>query len=76
MPVQMQPVESAALTSVGYDPQAQELHVQFKSGGQYAYSGVTPQQHQQLVGAPSIGRHLQENIIKAGHKHRLLGRHK
>lgn len=60
-----QPVESSSIASVAYDPDQQELHVRFKTGKTYAYSGVTPKQHQALIGAKSVGGHFAANIRNA-----------
>lgn len=59
----MTPVKSSNIHSVGYSPEERALHVQFKSGAHYRYDGVSPQQHQALVGAESVGKHLNQNII-------------
>ena len=56
--MEMQPVESSNIQSIGYDPAQSVMHVAFKSGGTYAYHGVQPHQHAGLMSAPSIGGHL------------------
>lgn len=60
----MKPVESSNLKAVGYDPDARSLHVQFKSGGHYAYANVPPEAHQAFMNADSKGEHFQQNILK------------
>jgi hypothetical protein len=59
----MKPVHSSAVKAVGYDPAAQEMHVQFHSGDTiYTYPGVKPEQHQQLMASKSIGAHLAKHF--------------
>lgn len=61
--IEMKPVDrSSNVTALGYDPESKELHVRFASGGVYAYSGVSPEEHQALVNAPSVGSHLHAHI--------------
>jgi hypothetical protein len=54
----MQPVESSNVAAVGYDPQTKEMAVRFKSGSTYVYSGVSPEEHEALLSADSVGRHF------------------
>ena len=58
-------VESSNLSAVGYDPDTQELQVQFKNGGIYSYEGVPHQTHADLVSAESIGSAFHK-LIKSG----------
>ena len=62
------PVVSSNVASVGYDEEAKVLEIQFKSGGIYRYPGVDPDTHISLMGAESIGRFVNQNIVKAGFK--------
>jgi hypothetical protein len=59
------PVESSNIKSVGYDPEAKLLEIQFANGGRYQYADVSPEQHQALVTAPSVGSHFAKHILKA-----------
>lgn len=61
----MVPVESSNLKAVGYDPDAKEMHIQFKSGGHYSYANVPPEAHQAFMAADSKGGHFSKNF--AGH---------
>jgi len=57
--VEMVKVVSSNAHMIGHDPDANELHVQFKSDGPtYIYDGVTADEHAELMAAPSIGKHL------------------
>lgn len=67
----MQPVESSNVSAVGYDPDSQTLHVEFKGGSRYEYAGVPPEAHAELMQSDSIGRHLHERI-KSAHQHKKL----
>jgi hypothetical protein len=50
------PVDSSSVASVGYDPAACVLEVEFHGGGVYRYLDVPPQVHAELMAAKSIGR--------------------
>lgn len=58
----LDPVKSSSIAAMGHDPAKNELHVKFKAGATYVYSGVDAAKHQQLLGAPSIGKHFQQHI--------------
>ena len=51
-------VVSSNLASVGYDPATETLEVEFGSGGIFSYAGVTAEEYQTLMGAPSIGSYF------------------
>jgi hypothetical protein len=69
--MQMAPVKSSNISAIGYDSATKELHVKFKSGETYAYSNVDEKAHAALVGATSIGGHLNK-AIKSNHPARKL----
>ena len=60
--VDMQWVDSSNLEQVGYDEDKMELHVGFKNGSSYVYTGVPPEIFDQLLGAPSKGSFLNREI--------------
>lgn len=62
------PVKSSNIASVGYDEGNKTLEIQFKSGAVYQYSGVEPQTHADLMAAESVGKFVQQNIVKAEFK--------
>ena len=64
--MQMQPVKSSNVESVGYDPASQTLQVKYRSGAEYQWNHVPPEEHKALISADSIGSHL----------HRHIGAHK
>ncbi len=54
-------VDSGQIESVGHEGDI--LAVKFKGGpAVYHYHGVTPQQHQELLKAESLGGHLHKHI--------------
>jgi KTSC domain len=63
--MQRVPVESAQLTSVGYDLDSSTLEVEFRKGGIYQYSSISPEMHQQLMSAESIGTFF-NTVIRKG----------
>lgn len=58
-------VQSSSIRSIGYDPDTQELHVNFHGTGRYIYHGVTPEKHEALMMAGSKGNYLHQNIKNA-----------
>ena len=58
----MIPVESEAISHVGYDPTSATMRIRFKHGGTYEYGNVHPDKHQGLISAESIGGHFQKHI--------------
>ena len=60
--VEMHPVSSSDVHSVGYDENARELHVKFQSGRTYAYEGVLPHVFQIVKSADSVGGHIHSHI--------------
>lgn len=60
--VKMVDVKSSNIDKVGYIPETKVLHVLFKNGGHYAYHGVDPELHEQLMKAPSVGSFIHNNI--------------
>lgn len=56
------PVTSSTIDAIGYDPDAQTMHVAFLSGGTYEYLDVDPETHQALVEAPSVGSHFHKHV--------------
>ena len=57
-----QPVESSAITSVGYEKETQILELEFHSGNIYRYSNVPEMVYQGLLIADSIGSYFSEDI--------------
>ena len=67
--IEMTPVESSMLHSVGYDAEKHELHAKFdENGATYVYHAVPPEAHAALMAAESKGRHFAARI-KGAFKH-------
>lgn len=67
--MQMVPVDSSNLSSVGYENGT--LYVRFHSGGFYAYDGVPSHVHRELMAADSHGRYL-ARYVKGIYPYRRL----
>ena len=57
------PVTSSNIESYHYDIDAKALHIRFKTGKTYEYTGVEPQDLEALTKAPSFGSHVSKHII-------------
>ena len=57
------PVESASITSVGYDDVSHELEIEFRNGRRYRYLQVPPAAFRLLLQAKSIGQYV-NRVIK------------
>jgi hypothetical protein len=68
-PIVHQPVKSSAIASMGHDAPTQTLEVTYRRGETYRYSGISPQEHQSLLSAPSKGKAL-NTLLK---RRRLAG---
>lgn len=60
--VDMVPVASSNLASAGYDEEASELYVSFRSGSTYVYSGVGREVLNELLASPSPGSFFARHI--------------
>jgi hypothetical protein len=60
--IELKPVKSSNTEAVGYDEEKQELQIQFKGGGLYAYDSVPAFEHRDLIDARSIGSHFHQKI--------------
>ena len=55
-------VNSSNIASVGHDPSTGTLEVEFKNGHVWRYTGVSIQDHNDLISAGSIGKHFHSRI--------------
>ncbi|WP_030061371.1 MULTISPECIES: KTSC domain-containing protein [Streptomyces] len=55
-------VDSSVLRSVGYDPAARQLELEFTGGRLYVYEDVPARVHRELLAAPSHGRYFVRRI--------------
>ncbi len=60
--IELKPVQSSNIDKVGYDEEKQELQIEFKGGGLYAYDSVPQFEYQDLLDAKSIGGHFHKKI--------------
>ena len=56
-------VDSSNIEAIGYDSDAQELHVQFLSGTTYVYYNVPENVYEEIMDAPSKGSYL-NRVVK------------
>jgi hypothetical protein len=70
-PVKRERLDSTSLASVGYDPAAHVLEVEFRNGGVYQYLDVPDGEYEEFITAPSKGRYLNTEI-KPNHPSRKL----
>ncbi len=68
MPVEMKPVSSSNIHSIGYDADTKTLHVAFRNGTRYTYHDVDADKHSALMKADSVGGHFNAHIKGGGHK--------
>jgi hypothetical protein len=63
--MEMKPVESSNVAAIGYADNT--LTVRFRNGSEYEYPGVTQQQYEDLMAAPSKGKAIQGLVaLRAG----------
>ena len=60
--MQRQPVSSSNLYSVGYDPDAATLEVEFQDGSIYRYPSVPERVYEELKNAGSHGQYFHQHI--------------
>jgi hypothetical protein len=53
---------SSAAVSAGYDPENQELEIEFNSGDVYVYRDVPGYVYDELLSAKSTGKYISDNI--------------
>lgn len=62
--IEMIPVVSSNVESIGYDEGTQILRVKFITGGIYEYKNVPPMEFEQLKNCSSVGSYLNRNIAR------------
>lgn len=60
--IHRKPVDSSFISAIGHDPETDTLHVEMNNGNVYTYPGVSPEEHESLVNAPSVGAHFSKHI--------------
>lgn len=64
--IKLHAVKSSAIKAVGHDPATNTLRIEFLSGGVYDYSGVSADEHAELMSAESHGKHFHRNLRGKG----------
>lgn len=67
----MKSVFSSHVSTIGYDPESRELHVQYRDGKRAAYVDVPPETAHNVMNAPSIGNALHAHV-RGKFTHRYL----
>lgn len=67
--MEMVPVESSQIHSIGHDGEHNLLQVRFNSGGVYQYQNFTADKHAKLMAADSKGSHFGKHV-KGVHPYR------
>jgi len=70
--IEMIPVVSSNVDSIGYDPDTQTLRVRFNNGSVYDYMNVPAMEFEQLRSAPSVGSYLNRNV-KGNYPYQKVG---
>ena len=70
--MQRTPVDSTALTEVGYEDAEHTLEVEFRNGRLYRYFDVPKAKHTGLMEAPSHGEYFTHEIRNAGFRYERL----
>lgn len=66
MSINLNPVqESSNIAAEGYSADGEILRIQFLSGSQYDYHGVTPEAYKAFIESPSRGEYLAKVIKPA-----------
>jgi hypothetical protein len=60
--IKRDPVQSAALASVGYSKRLRALEIEFRNGAIYRYLDVSPPVYHGLMTAPSKARYYDDHI--------------
>ena len=60
--IEREPVQSRALSAVGYSKRLRALEIEFRRGGTYRYLGVPASVHQELLAAESKARFYNQHV--------------
>ncbi|MCC7069286.1 MAG: KTSC domain-containing protein [Burkholderiales bacterium] len=59
------PLKSSKLRAAGYDERERTLEIEFVNGDVFAYQGVSPEIHRQLMASPSPNSFFEDKIEEA-----------
>lgn len=65
--MEMIPVNSSNVGSIGYDPDSATLRIEYSKGGIYEYQGVPIDVYEGLMGAASKGDYVNQVIKRGGY---------
>jgi hypothetical protein len=68
----MHPVNSSNIHSIGHDPSTNTMHVKFKNGALYEYHNVSATEHHNIKHAGSPGSALRSTVA-GKHYHKIGG---
>ena len=60
--MEMTNVDSSNVAAVGFDEESQTLQIEFKNGAAYQYFDVPEAIYKGLLGAPSVGQFLNQQV--------------
>lgn len=61
-PIELKPVTSSNVEAVGFCSERKCVDVKFKSGGIYRYPDCTQELYDQLCGAESVGKFVNQHL--------------
>ena len=73
--IELKPVISSNIGGIGYDPENKLLKVAFKTktgSTMYLYEGVEQEVYDDLFTAESIGKKLNESVVRQKEKYRYI----
>jgi hypothetical protein len=65
--MEMNPVTSSNLSSMGYDEDTSTMAVQFNNGSVYSYQDVSKETYETVLHADSVGSTFNQLIVKGGY---------
>lgn len=60
--IQLTPVKSSNISSVGFDTASKTLAISFKGSGVYYYQDVNPSTYSEMMASKSVGKFFHANI--------------
>lgn len=63
--MQRKPLKSSKLRAAGYDERERTMEIEFANGDVFAYQGVSPEIHRQLMASPSPNSFFEDKIEEA-----------
>jgi len=71
--MERQPVESEAISSIGYNKELHVLEIEYRDSGEvYDYLEVPEEEYQNFLSAESMGTYLNQDFKKRRYKYRKI----